>query len=399
MTRGRKRKFDPTIPKYIDQAKIPRGIYWDRSGSGRWYVRETDDDGRVRAKRIAGPDARLSDLHSIAETRAGNAVGTLGYILDQFHGSKKFTALSVGSKRDYTWCKTILETRKLANGLTWAQLEHRRISTTLVQRLVDAIEGEGTPAKANHVLRYLRRVFTWAAQRGHAQSNPARGVEQAEELGQFKMPDHTTMATIIAYARAGGALKPHTTGSCPPYLAPLMELAYLCRLRGIEAIHLTDAHATDEGVLASRVKGSRDNITRWNPRLRAAWAEALAVRTKILARKRNKSRPVPLRPENRFIFLSEDGTPITKSAVDTAWQNLMRRAIASGTIAKEQRFTLHGQKHRGITDSVDKKAGGHKTEVMRQLYDHEVPLVDAPVQPELSGEFSGRKKTGTPDEP
>ncbi|WP_051281096.1 hypothetical protein [Rhodanobacter sp. OR92] len=399
MTRGRKRKFDPTIPKHIDQAGIPRGFYWDRTGNGRWYVRDPDEDGRMRAKRIAGPDARLSDLHTLAEARAGNAVGTLGYILDKFHDSAQFKNLSVGSHRDYNWCKSILKDRKLANGLTWVQLEHRRIDTALIQRLVDAIEREGTPAKANHVLRYMRLVFTWAVQRGHAKSNPARGVGQATERGQFKMPDHTAMAAVIAYARAGGALKPHTKGSCPPYLAPLMELAYLCRLRGIEAVRLTEAHATDEGVLASRVKGSRDNITRWIPRLRAAWAEALAVRAKILARKRNKSRPVPLRPEDRFIFLSEDGTPITKSAVDTAWQNLMRRVIADGTIAKEQRFTLHGQKHRGITDSTDKKSGGHKTEAMRQRYDHEVPLVDAPIQPELSGEFSGQKKTGTPDEP
>jgi hypothetical protein len=40
MTRGRKRKHDPSMPKHIDQAALPRGIYWDRSGAGHWYVFE-----------------------------------------------------------------------------------------------------------------------------------------------------------------------------------------------------------------------------------------------------------------------------------------------------------------------------------------------------------------------
>ena len=75
MTRGRKRKHDPSIPKHIDQAKIPRGIYWDKTGAGRWLVREPDDDGKLKAKRIFGPEARLSDLHAYAEARAGTTTG------------------------------------------------------------------------------------------------------------------------------------------------------------------------------------------------------------------------------------------------------------------------------------------------------------------------------------
>ncbi|MDR5896344.1 hypothetical protein [Larsenimonas suaedae] len=41
-----------------------------------------------------------------------------------------------------------------------------------------------------------------------------------------------------------------------------MELAYLCRLRGIEVITLTDANHLAEGVMTNRCKGSRDNIVR-----------------------------------------------------------------------------------------------------------------------------------------
>lgn len=29
MARGRKRKFKPDMPAHIDQAALPRGIYWE----------------------------------------------------------------------------------------------------------------------------------------------------------------------------------------------------------------------------------------------------------------------------------------------------------------------------------------------------------------------------------
>ena len=64
MTRGAPRKHDPTIPAHIDQTKLPRGLYWDRSGNGRWYVIEDHPDGGPRRKKtVAGPRARLSELH------------------------------------------------------------------------------------------------------------------------------------------------------------------------------------------------------------------------------------------------------------------------------------------------------------------------------------------------
>lgn len=64
----------------------------------------------------------------------------------------------------------------------------------------------------------------------------------------------------------------------------------------------------------------------------------------------------------------------------------MRAAVESGVITPEQRFTLHGLKHRGVTDTKGSRrhkqlASGHRTEAMARLYDHDVPLV-APARPE-----------------
>ncbi len=112
-------------------------------------------------------------------------------------------------------------------------------------------------------------------------------------------------------------------------------------------------------------------------------------------------RPVPIKPEQRRRLLSESGTPLTKSALDSAWQRLVRRAIAEDVVEKDRRFALHGLKHRGIKDSEDKAAGGHVTEAMRQLYDHSVPVVKAAVKPKKAANFPGnfpgrRKKASAP---
>lgn len=61
-----------------------------------------------------------------------------------------------------------------------------------------------------------------------------------------------------------------------------MELAYLCRLRGIEVVTLTDENELESGILTNRRKGSRDNIVRWTPRLRKAWENAKTYRTKVV---------------------------------------------------------------------------------------------------------------------
>ena len=70
-----------------------------------------------------------------------------------------------------------------------------------------------------------------------------------------------------------------------------------------------EAQSEAEGLRTDRRKGSCNNIVEWSPRLRAAWDAALAHRRGVIAR---RGQPEQLRPENRFVFLSEDGEPLTK---------------------------------------------------------------------------------------
>lgn len=409
MGRGRKRKNDPTIPKHIDQTKLPRGIYWDKSGSGRWYVREPHPEGSGHlTPTVAQASARLSELHSIMEKRSGKAVhGTIGYIMEKFRESTEYLELAQSTQSDYNFCEKEIRKIRTKLGVTFDKLIADQQSTSVFQRLNEMIAkgrpetrpgaGDGIralPTKANKIQRYVRRLFAWGKRHGHCKTNPADGVKLATERKQFRMPEHHVYAAALQFARECGARPVHTTGSCAPYLWCVMEIAYQCRMRGIEVILLTDAHETKDGLRVSRVKGSRDNIVRWTPRLRTAWDAVIAMRAEAMARPQNRSRPVPIRPEDRFVFVNRSGDRLTKSALDQAWQHFMPAAIKAGVLTAEERFTLHGLKHRGITDSKgnrsDKQqASGHKSGQMLDVYDHELPVVEPAAAPEFSGEFSG----------
>jgi len=384
---GRPRKHNPTIPAHIDQTKLPKGIYWDASGNGRWYARAAG-----RAVMVAGPKAQLSDLHAIVEQRAGAADrGTVGHYIERFHASAKFRQLAPRTQLDYKRQSDIVDAYITPLGVPLSAILVARLNATGIQRIIDKLEEAGTPTKANHLLRYLRRVFSHAVRHEGLAENPAKGVAQAKERGRTGMPSLSAYGKVLAFVRDRAQRDPHTEGSVAVYLPHLMLIANTCRLRGIEVVTLTDANATDEGVRSNRRKGSRDNVTKWTPALRVAWEALVAIRAAAWARHK---RPTPLRPEDRPLIVSQNGGALSKSGLDTSWQRMMKLAVEEEEIAEDERFTLHGLKHRGITDSADKASGGHKTESMRQRYDHAVQVVEPARTTEFSGEFSGAAKSG-----
>jgi len=93
--------------------------------------------------------------------------------------------------------------------------------------------------------------------------------------------------------------------------------------------------------------------------------------------------PIPLQASTKFLLVEQTGSPMRKSSLDTVWQRFIREAIRVNVISEADRFSLHGLKHRGITDTAgnrgDKQdAAGHVTSEMTDRYDHELPVVDTP---------------------
>ena len=397
MTRGRTRTCNPKIPGHIDQEALPEGIYW---ADQRWFMYEPHPDGgRPRKRTVAYAAARLSELHAIVEKRlTGQTRGTLTYLVDRFIESTEFRELAIDTQRDYRWCGELATGYVLSNGTKLGDMLVARMNVPMVQRLVETLasgraatgrqpELKARPATANHVLRFLRRLFGWGIRMGHCEHNPAKGVRGVREAGEFKMPTPEAFAAVLAFVKARGQLKAHTRGSVPPYLHAVMLLAYNLRLRGIEVTTLTDAHAEDAGIRSNRRKGSRDNVTLWNAELREAWEWLIAYRKRVMEA---NGRPVQLRPEQRRLLVSQSGTPLTKSSLDTAWQRAIRMAISERVISEGERFSLHGLKHRGVTDTAgnvaDKQdASGHADRRMTMRYTHDLPVVAPPIRPKPTG--------------
>lgn len=386
----RRRKLDLTIPAHIDQASIPRGVYWDRTGNGRWYVLE-HEGGKRRAKTIATRDAKLSELQQLLEDRAGVERNTLRALAKAFHDSPEFRKLAKPTRDGYEYSrKRVVEFATKAG--TFGDLNPHRITRPVVQVLIDKLaagrdrDAAGnlvpTPSTAAHALRYLRVLFRWGGNRGFAgEINPAQGVEAPEERKQRRLPSHQVFAAVVNFAKTHGRGQRGSEGSVAPYLWAAAEIAYLCRLRGVEVVcDLTDASETDAGLLCVRRKGSLPNVTRWDPRLREAFDALVAYRKAIWAKLK---RPVPLRPEDRPLVVSTSGYALTKSAFNSAWQRMIRAAIEdkdSGITAAD-RFSMHDLKRRGVTDTAGtrgqkQQASGHRSEAMLDVYDRDVPLVD-----------------------
>lgn len=379
---GRPRKAAANLPPHIDAAKLPAGIYWEPRRKC-WYVRVDNGRGGTSARRVAGADARMSDLHTIAEQRTGVDRSTLRWLCAEFARSPQWGKLSAGTRKDYTYCSAVLCDWPTRAGKV-GDLIAARLTRPLIQRLVDAIaagsDGKPTPSKAAHVRRYLSRVWEWGANRGHVPpTNPASGIDQPTERKRRRLPDSATMAKVIEFAHARGQLGHGVEGGLPAYLWAVAEIAYLCRLRGIEVVTLAESAATDTGLRTNRRKGSRDNIVTWTPRLRAAWSSLITRRDEIWTRKRL---PVPIHPDQRPVVVGRDGRRLSRAGLSTAWQDCITAAIAAGVITQDQRFGLHDLKRKGITDTAgtraDKQdASGHRSPGMLDVYDLSVPVVPA----------------------
>lgn len=368
---GRPRKPSPTMPAHIDPAKLPRGVFWDGSRA-RWYVKENGSTVRV-----GGADTLLSDLHRIAESGNGVDRASMNWLCDEFARSPQHTKLSTSTQKDYAYCRGVLCTFALRDGSLFGALKVSRITRPLVQRLIDALAKSG-PSKAAHVRRYLSRVWEWGANRGYADPvNPATGVDMPAERKLRRLPTAVVMAAVLKSAYARGQQLRSSKGGCPPYIWAVADLAYLCRLRGIEVVTLQESAGSATGIMTNRRKGSRDNVVSWTPRLRAAWDFLIAHRDRIWA---TRKMPVPMRAENRPLVVSEDGGALKKSSLNTAWQRMMTSMLEDGELTGEQRFSLHDLKRRGVTDTPGTRgqkqaASGHRSESMMDVYDLSVPIV------------------------
>lgn len=146
------------------------------------------------------------------------------------------------------------------------------------------------------------------------------------------------------------------------WAAPMMEFAYLCRMRASEVRALTKDHLLKDGVFVERGKGSKNEITTYSPRLRRALN---------LAQQFTKS--------DSYLF-STSGGQIPKTSFDTAFRRARQTSMLEGILFLNSKLELtlsynfHDIKAKGITDHSSKE-GGHRTRKMAMIYDRKPKLI------------------------
>ena len=359
MTKGPQRSA--TLPPHIDATKLPTGVWWNKSGTGRWMLKtKQPETGLWRSKRLCGPTATLSDIWQAYESQNAPLVATFATLSQDLQLTPIWRKLASSTQRDYLDCHLHICKRKISTNGLLGDLPISKWTVGLVRKYRDS-RGESSESRANKELAYIKRVFSWAYEYEKIKFNPSLGVKKLTIKPRQHYAEDRDYDFMLEIARS----------SAYWYVWPAMEIAYLCRMRLSEVLDLTDANVLPEGLLIKRRKGSRNNITEWNPRLRAAWDHAINKRNQILA---DRKQPHPIKSEDRHIIISErTGDKIMVTSLKTA---IGRIIVATKTAATEQGidwipFTFHDLKRKGVSDTTGNKqdASGHRTASMMNIYD------------------------------
>jgi len=337
------------FPPHIDPIKLPNGIVFDPRGRGAWRYRKGHGrNNRGRSIRLGDATLTLAEIWSAVERLSINAIGSIKELSLIFHDSADWLDLKPSTQKDYLNCHKAICATITKSGVLLGDMPLNAWTPGAVRRYRDT-RRKSSISRAAAEVRYLKRVFAWGIEYEYATSNPAKEVKpKAAEARKHYVSDGEYRFVLDLAMHSGS-----------PYLANIMELAFMCRLRLSEVLDLDRSCLLKEGLLTIRRKGSKDALVTWTDRLRTAVNP-------------------PGQTSTRWLFVSKNGGRMAETTVQTAWQRLMKRAVEGGL---KKRFTLHDLKRKGVSDFEGDKlaASGHRSPQMLQIYDV-LPATVAPTE-------------------
>lgn len=352
------------LPKGIKPDKLPNRVFYNSRGNGRWMI-SYYENGKRKHKMLATSSATMNEIYQLAaeqENSEKKATATFLTLVNEFQQSRVWRELSKSTQIDYRHCIKAIASSPTADGILGD--EPIKLWTIGLVRRLQEKRAETSKSRAIKELAFLKRFFGWLVEFEYVKEDVAKPVKKLTLPPRQHYADDNDYRHMLQTARESGYW----------YIEYAMELAYLCRMRVIEVLDLTDANELENGLKVSRRKGSRTNVTTWQPRLRAAWYGLKNKRDAILA---ERKQPLPIDIKKRFLFISErTGNKLSESAMQTAWQRVRELAVAD---AAEKGipftpFNIHDLKRKGITDtdgtlSEKMDASGHRSAEMMNIYD------------------------------
>jgi site-specific recombinase XerD len=358
-TPGRKR-YSKNTPANINAEKLPERVWFNTSGNGKWMLNYYDEFHKRKTKRLCGPEATLAEIWQAVEAQQEKSITTFTTLSLEFQQTHAWNKLSLSTQNDYRGCHHAIVTRPTSTGKL-GDVPIKQWTVGLIRRYRDK-RAEESESRANKDLSYIKRVFSWAYEYEKVPVNPATGIKKISIQPRQHYAEDRDYHYLLNIAKQSGYW----------YVPYAMELAYLCRMRMSEVLDLTDANELETGLIIYRRKGSKTNITEWQPRLRKIWDELKQKRNTILA---ERKQPHPIRADQRYLFISErTGDKIVISSLKTA----MQRVKADAKVQAEKdgieytEFTFHDLKRKGISDTAAnerKASAGHRSDAMMKVYD------------------------------
>lgn len=362
---GRKRS-STSIPAHISADKLPDRVWYKNAGAGKWMLSYYDEFGRRKNQRLCGAEATLAEIWQATEAQQVKTVATFATLSLEFQETHTWNKLSSLTKKDYSNCRQTIITRDTSTGKL-GDVPLNKWTVGLIRRYRDK-RAEDSESRANKELAYIKRIFSWAYEYEKVPLNPATGIKKISIAPRQHYAEDRDYNYLLNIAKQSGYW----------YVPYAMELAYLCRMRMCEVLDLTDANEQDNGLIIHRRKGSKTNITEWQPRLRAVWDELKQKRNAILS---DRKQPHPIRADRRFLFISErTGNRIGDSTMQTAMQRIHAAAEAQAKTdgVEFTHFTFHDLKRRGISDTPASErmaSAGHRSPEMMKVYDVKPDIV------------------------
>lgn len=335
---GRKRLKIDWLPLRVYRGRSSYEFRPKNSGPIKLRKFEKDDAGNL----IENDQIKLEVLQAHSELLTGGYDRNVEWLFQSYFESKQFLQLAINSQKLYV---------QLANKYlipVFGKMEPKAVTPFHIRKFMDTL-GARVESTANRCHTVLSTVFGWGYERNIVLVNPVLGIKKHKEKPRSRYVEDLEYDLVYKIAQE----------SSYPWLAPMMELAYLCRMRAIEVRSLTDSNLLPEGVFVDRRKDSMNEITVWSPRLRKAISDASKLRKSI-----NK---------DNLLFVSSSGGSIPKTSFDSAWRRVRNKALENGLT---ESFNFHDLKAKGVTDHVD-KASGHKSKKMQAVYDRKPSLISS----------------------
>jgi integrase len=274
----------------------------------------------------------MSEVWAQWERYQERPVDTLGWLLDQYQASREFHWRSNNKPKSADHIKeqqryaTNLKAYLLKGGRRFGDVDLKSLTPGVIRKYLDQRLKDGARVAGNREKALISTAWNWALERDKTNiPNPCPKVKRNAEESRKHYAADDDYVTFLEFVKEG----PYS------YIWIVCEIAYLCRMRKIEVLSATKSQVLREGFDTLRRKGSRDAITSWSPRLRAAIDAALAL-------------PLVKGVSTNYLIHNKYGQPIKVNSFNTGWQRRMRACIREKGIA---RFTLHDLKRKGATDS------------------------------------------------